>query len=240
MLKKFKTDLAAANAVCDRVETLLSVKKDALICIAGGDTPLQTMQELVRRSETGQIDFREAYFVGLDEWVGLGLETPGSCRATLFSQLFDKLVGLKKEHICFFDGKAEDLAEECDRIDQFVDKRGGIDFILLGIGMNGHLGFNEPGVQIDLNAHVVELDSVTKQVMSKYFEKDLPLTQGISLGMKQILASKEIVVLATGTKKAEIIQLTVETEPTPQIPATFMKKAKNAQFFVDEAAGSLV
>ncbi|MBE0094853.1 glucosamine-6-phosphate deaminase, partial [Raoultella planticola] len=108
------------------------------------------------------------------------------------------------------------------------------------IGMNGHIGFNEPGVPVDVNAHVVELDDVTKKVMSKYFDQDLPLTNGISLGMKQIKQAKEIIVAATGSKKAEIVELTMNSEPTANIPATLLKNATSTQFFVDQEAGARV
>ncbi|WP_088840825.1 glucosamine-6-phosphate deaminase [Listeria sp. ILCC797] len=240
MLKKFDDDKAVAIAISNQIESLLQEKPDALICIAGGDTPLKTMAELVRRNKNGQIDFSKAYFVGLDEWVGLGRETKGSCRQTLYDYFYDQLESINPDHVCFFDGKAKNLAVECKRIDHFIDERGGIDFILLGIGMNGHIGFNEPGVPVDVNAHVVELDDVTKKVMSKYFDQDLPLTNGISLGMKQIKQAKEIIVAATGSKKAEIVELTMNSEPTANIPATLLKNATSTQFFVDQEAGARV
>ncbi|WP_088825913.1 glucosamine-6-phosphate deaminase [Listeria goaensis] len=240
MLKKFDDDKAVAIAISNQIESLLQEKPDALICIAGGDTPLKTMAELVRRNKNGQIDFSKAYFVGLDEWVGLGRETKGSCRQTLYDYFYDQLENINPDHVCFFDGKAKNLAVECKRIDHFIDERGGIDFILLGIGMNGHIGFNEPGVPVDVNAHVVELDDVTKKVMSKYFDQDLPLTNGISLGMKQIKQAKEIIVAATGSKKAEIVELTMNSEPTANIPATLLKNATSTQFFVDQEAGARV
>lgn len=240
MLKKFQNDETLAKAVSDQIESLLQKKTDALICIAGGETPLKTMAELVRRNKKGKIDFSKAYFVGLDEWVGLGRETKGSCRQTLYDYFYDQLDNVQPDHICFFDGKASDLDNECKRIDTFIEERGGIDFILLGIGMNGHIGFNEPGVPVDVNAHVVDLDDVTKKVMSKYFDQDLPLTNGISLGMKQIEQAKEIVVAATGAKKAEIIERTIQSEPTTKIPATLLKNAPHTQFFVDQEAGARV
>ncbi len=240
MLKKFYDDKAVAIAISNQIEALLHEKPDALICIAGGDTPLKTMAELVRRNKKGQIDFSKAYFVGLDEWVGLGRETKGSCRQTLYDYFYDQLENVSPDNICFFDGKAKDLAAECKRIDDFIDERDGIDFILLGIGMNGHIGFNEPGVPVDVNAHVVELDDVTKKVMSKYFEQELPLTMGISLGMQQIEQAKEIIVAATGSKKAEIVERTMNTEPTAEIPATLLKNAASTQFFVDQEAGARV
>ncbi|HHQ0493220.1 TPA: glucosamine-6-phosphate deaminase [Listeria innocua] len=226
-----------AETVSQRIIELVKAKPASLICIAGGDTPLLTIEALIKASQAGEVDFSQTQFVGLDEWVGLGHETKGSCIQTLYDAFFDRLEDVSNEQICFFDGKAEDLAAECARVDAFIDERGGMDFILLGIGLNGHIGFNEPFVPVDVNCHVVELDAVTKRVMSKYFDTDLPLTQGISLGMKQILAAKEIYLVATGAKKVDIVKQVIEKAPTVAIPATLVKEA-NTTLVIDKVAAS--
>ncbi|MBC2141511.1 glucosamine-6-phosphate deaminase [Listeria innocua] len=226
-----------AETVSQRIIELVKAKPASLICIAGGDTPLLTIEALIKASQAGKVDFSQTQFVGLDEWVGLGRETKGSCIQTLYDAFFDRLEDVSNEQICFFDGKAEDLAAECARVDAFIDERGGMDFILLGIGLNGHIGFNEPFVPVDVNCHVVELDDVTKRVMSKYFDTDLPLTHGISLGMKQILAAKEIYLVATGAKKVDIVKQVIEKAPTVSIPATLVKEA-NTTLVIDKVAAS--
>ncbi|EAF5666262.1 glucosamine-6-phosphate deaminase [Listeria innocua] len=226
-----------AETVSQRIIELVKAKPASLICIAGGDTPLLTIEALIKASQAGKVDFSQTQFVGLDEWVGLGRETKGSCIQTLYDAFFDRLEDVSNEQICFFDGKAEDLAAECARVDAFIDERGGMDFILLGIGLNGHIGFNEPFVPVDVNCHVVELDDVTKRVMSKYFDTDLPLTHGISLGMKQILAAKEIYLVATGAKKVDIVKQVIEKAPTVAIPATLVKEA-NTTLVIDKVAAS--
>ncbi|EPT8859531.1 glucosamine-6-phosphate deaminase [Listeria innocua] len=226
-----------AETVSQRIIELVKAKPASLICIAGGDTPLLTIEALIKASQAGEVDFSETQFVGLDEWVGLGRETKGSCIQTLYDAFFDRLENVSGDQICFFDGKAKDLAAECARVDSFIDERGGMDFILLGIGLNGHIGFNEPFVPVDVNCHVVELDDVTKRVMSKYFDTDLPLTHGISLGMKQILAAKEIYLVATGAKKVDIVKQVIEKAPTVAIPATLVKEA-NTTLVVDKVAAS--
>ncbi len=235
----FKDSVEVSEAVAAEIIKIVNQKPNAVICIAGGDTPLPVMQELIREADQKKVDFSKAYFVGLDEWVGLGKETKGSCIQTLQDNLYGPL-GLREEQIIFFDGKTSDLEKELDRINTFIAKNG-LDFILLGIGMNGHIGFNEPGVKIDSEAQVVALDEVTTTVMTKYFDEQLPLTEGITLGFKQILAAKNIVLMATGVKKAEIVKKTVKTEPTNQLPATVLKLAeKEADFYLDEAAASLL
>ncbi|HHQ1268782.1 TPA: glucosamine-6-phosphate deaminase [Listeria innocua] len=226
-----------AETVSQRIIKLVKAKPASLICIAGGDTPLLTIEALIKASQAGEVDFSQTQFVGLDEWVGLGRETKGSCIQTLYDAFFDRLEDVSNEQICFFDGKSEDLAAECARVDAFIDERGGMDFILLGIGLNGHIGFNEPFVPVDVNCHVVELDDVTKRVMSKYFDTDLPLTHGISLGMKQILAAKEIYLVATGAKKVDIVKQVIEKAPTVAIPATLVKEA-NTTLVIDKVAAS--
>ncbi|HCJ4366381.1 TPA: glucosamine-6-phosphate deaminase [Listeria innocua] len=226
-----------AETVSQRIIELVKAKPASLICIAGGDTPLLTIEALIKASQAGEVDFSQTQYVGLDEWVGLGRETKGSCIQTLYDAFFDRLENVSGDQICFFDGKAKDLAAECARVDAFIDERGGMDFILLGIGLNGHIGFNEPFVPVDVNCHVVELDDVTKRVMSKYFDTDLPLTHGISLGMKQILAAKEIYLVATGAKKVDIVKQVIEKAPTVAIPATLVKEA-NTTLVIDKVAAS--
>ncbi|MBM5596130.1 glucosamine-6-phosphate deaminase [Listeria seeligeri] len=226
-----------AETISQKIIESVKEKPTSLICIAGGDTPLLTIEALIKANQAGEVDFSKTRFVGLDEWVGLGRETKGSCIQTLYDAFFDRLENVSSEQICFFDGQTVDFEAECARVDAFIEACGGIDFILLGIGLNGHIGFNEPFVPVDVNCHVVELDNVTKRVMSKYFDTDLPLTHGISLGMQQILTAKEIYLVATGEKKAEIVQQVIEKEPTVSIPATLVKQAI-ATLVLDEKAAS--
>ncbi|MBC1425052.1 glucosamine-6-phosphate deaminase [Listeria seeligeri] len=226
-----------AETISKKIIEIVKEKPTSLICIAGGDTPLLTIEALIKANQAGELDFSKTKFVGLDEWVGLGRETKGSCIQTLYDAFFDRLENVSSDQICFFDGQTADFEAECARVDAFIEACGGIDFILLGIGLNGHIGFNEPFVPVDVNCHVVELDNVTKRVMSKYFDTDLPLTHGISLGMQQILTAKEIYLVATGEKKAEIVQQVIEKEPTVSIPATLVKQAI-ATFVLDEAAAN--
>lgn len=225
------------HQIVKEIKELIEKKPTALLCIAGGDTPKPVMEKLVEASQNDEIDFSTCYFVGLDEWVGISKETDGSCYQTLDDYFFSKLKGVKPANICFFNGKATALDQECERINQFINKRQQIDYILLGIGMNGHLGFNEPGAEITKEAHVIELDMTTKQVMGKYFKTALPLEHGITLGLKQILNSGKIVLMATGEHKASMIAKIMNSEPTNQIPATLMKMAGSAvTLYLDQGA----
>lgn len=238
-VEKFVTVEALTNKVTEKMIKLLADKPEAVFCIAGGETPLPVMKKLIQLQKTNKIDFSKATFISLDEWIGLDRTTKGSCIQTLEDHLFQPL-GLRAEQIKFFDGKATNLTAELTKMNTFVAAYG-IDFILLGLGMNGHIGFNEPGVTTEANAQIVGLDEVTTTVMTKYFNEKLPLTQGITLGFRQILDANQIILMATGEKKAEIVKATIEGEPTSQVPSTILKQAQNeALFFVDRAAGKFI
>ena len=228
---------ALSAAVAQTVIETVAHKPDALICIAGGDTPLGVFKTLVNTCQQGKVDFSRTTFVGLDEWLGLGKTDKGSCREMVWGHFFNHL-NLRDDQICFFDGLTTDPLQECQRVDRFISAHGGIDIIVLGIGMNGHIGFNEPGVATDTHCHVVSLDEVTQAVSVKYFGKQLNIQQGISLGMKTILDAKSVVLMASGEKKAEIIAKTINTEPTPAIPATLLKPHRRLNIIVDKAAAS--
>ena len=214
-------------------------KPDSLLCLAGGHTPLRTFGFLVDAVKNGKVDFDRCKFVGLDEWVGLGRSVKGSCQETLYNSLFHRIL-IPKENICFFDGLAEDLGAECRRIDDFISTNGKIDLIMLGLGLNGHLGFNEPNVNVNLFSHVVELDEITKEVASKYFEEEVSIKKGISLGMQHIMDSDTIILIANGPKKAEIVKQTVERERTNKVPSSLIRDLPNVQLFLDKGAASLL
>lgn len=228
---------ALCAAVAQEVIDCVAAKPDALICIAGGDTPLGVFAALVEASRAGRVDFSRARFVGLDEWLGLGREDKGSCREMVWHHFFDKLT-LREEQICFFDGLTTDPAAECQRVDAFIATHQQIDVIVLGVGMNGHIGFNEPGVSVDNHCHVVNLDPITQAVSVKYFGEPLNVQQGISLGIKTILAARRIILMASGENKSAIVAKTVQSEIGADIPSTLIKNHANASLMVDSAAGS--
>lgn len=120
------------------------------MCFAGGHTPLQTYKNLVERNQKGEVDFSKTHFFLLDEWVGIGRETFGSCIQTLDDELFNHLDIDYKKQVHYFDCNATDINSEVVRINDLIKSLNGLDITLLGIGMNGHLGFNEPGVDEDM------------------------------------------------------------------------------------------
>jgi len=214
-------------------------KPNAVLCLAGGDTPRKTYEYIVDAHNSGKADFSSVTFIGLDEFVGIGREDQGSCLEFLYQSLFIPMK-IRDENIHFFDAKHSDLASECKRIDDVIFEMGGIDIILLGVGMNGHLGFNEPGVSFDHYSHVIDLDETSKTVGQKYFIGGRELSKGITLGIQHIMESKIAILIANGSKKANIIQKTLDEPVTNSIPSTVLKNHKESYLFVDKEASSSV
>lgn len=199
---------------------------ESLLCLAGGDTPIGTYKILVQAHLDGVVNFSKCKFVGLDEWVGLDSKSPGSCRSYLQQHLFDPM-HIKEENIYFFHSLSPDLQAELDRINSFVEMNGPIDISLLGVGVNGHLGFNEPYSSIDDNAHIVNLDETTQEVGKKYFGGESTKTQGITLGLKQLLQSKCIIVVASGPSKIPAINALKKGTYKLEMPVTALNGHPN-------------
>jgi glucosamine-6-phosphate isomerase len=214
-------------------------KPTAVLCLATGETPLGAYAEFVRQAKMQRIDFSGIRFVGLDEWVGIPPSNPGSCHYFLHRHLF-KPLQIEPRQIHLFDGMASDLQEVCTRMDEHIAELGGIDFLVAGIGINGHIGLNEPGVSLDLQAHVVDLEPVTKQTAQKYFQGETPLSQGVTLGIRQIMEARTVVLMANGARKTDIIQAAIEQPVSNSVPASVLQQHSNSLFFLDaEAAAQL-
>ena len=125
-------------------------------------------------------------------------------------------------------------------MDKFIGEKNGIDIMLVGIGMNGHIGFNEPGASFVNLSHVIELDEITKSVGQKYFTEKMELGKGITIGFKHLLNAKKVFLMANGSKKAEVIKKTVERPVTENFPASIMQQHENGVILVDDEAASLL
>lgn len=235
----FDTHEALSLAVANEIVRRLTEKPNAVICLATGDTPLRAYQILVKLITTQNIDVSKAHFVALDEWVGVPPTNPGSCRYFLTKNLFDPLK-INADHIHLFDALSSDIRKECTTMNESLKKLGGIDLMIVGIGMNGHVGFNEPGVSINNYAHVIELDEITQSVGQKYFSQPMKLSQGITMGWQNILEARTVILMANGQKKADIIKRAVEEAISENCPATILRKHADSYFYLDkEAAGKL-
>ncbi|MBC1473857.1 glucosamine-6-phosphate deaminase [Listeria grandensis] len=227
------------EAMSDAATTLVIEKfKQAptgLYCFAGGDTPVGTLRRLVAAHKSGEIDLQKAYFVELDEWIGLDGADEGSCLYYLEKELFGP-AQIDASHYHYFNAKSADLEGECQAADKFIEGHGGLALILLGVGVNGHLGFNEPGVSFENYAHIIDLDSTTQSVGQKYFTQEVDRTKGITLGVKHILEAKTAVLVANGEKKTAAIAHLLEEKVTNDWPVTVLRNHNSAFIFVDQKA----
>jgi glucosamine-6-phosphate isomerase len=215
-------------------------QKEPAICVASGDSPRGIYSRLAEWRQQEKLDISSWYFVGLDEWLGLDRNDPGSCRYLLDRQLFGPL-GVKEERICFFDGRTADPETECARVEAFIRSRGGLSLAILGLGMNGHIGLNEPGSSPGTRAHVSLLQETTKQVAQKYFSEfgaPPPLTRGITLGLGTIREAKSLLLIASGKKKAAIVRECLEEPPNNLKPASLLLDHPQLSIYLDQGAAS--
>lgn len=239
LIRQFPTYNELSRHTAEHIAACLRRKPDATICLASGDTPTQTYRVLKQLTEENALDWQRCTFVGLDEWVGLGPDDEGSCTFYLYRDLFLPL-GIRPDQIRFFNAKASDLVLECRLMDAFIAEHGGLDLLLVGIGMNGHIALNEPGTSFSLYSHVVELDEVTKAVGQKYFLEETVLTRGITLGLQHLMDAREVILLANGARKAAILRDALTGPVSEQLPASILQRHPNAHVWLDTDAAQLL
>ena len=238
-VKIFLDNQLLSDYLAEQMIELILSKPNALICFASGNSPRNTASCFVQKVKDRNIDVSSFSFIGLDEWVGVPPTLSGSCHNDFNNWLFEPL-GIKKTQYHLFDGMSSNLDEECRLMDAFIQAHDGIDMMVVGIGLNGHIGFNEPGSSFDHKSHVVPLDEITATVGQKYFAQPMKLEHGITLGFQHLLAAKKVYLIANGTAKAEVIEKAVEGDVTSSFPASVMQLHPNGFILVDEAAASLL
>jgi glucosamine-6-phosphate deaminase len=227
------------RAAADIVLNQIKLKPDSLICLTSGDTPAGIYKLLVEDAKQGRADFSACYFVGLDEWVGMDKNDAGSCTNFLYETFFTP-ARIDPSRMMIFDAKAANLDASCAAMDNFIKEKGPLAIMLVGIGMNGHIGLNEPGADFNSYAHHSALAPVTIEVGQKYFTHQTQLTEGITLGLKHLQEAKIPMLLASGIKKANIIKLALQGEVTNQVPASIFQTLPSAYVMLDEDAASLL
>jgi len=238
-LKVFTNNNALSREAAAEMITTIKQKPTAVLCMASGSTPVLTYKYFVETVLQEKIDLSKVTFIGLDEWLGIPPDNEGSCHYFFQQHLFQYLA-FASNNIHLFNALAEQPLKECKKMDAIIAGKGGIDLMLVGIGMNGHIGFNEPGVSFALYSHIITLDETTVTVGQKYFTKTTALSQGITLGLQHLMESKKVLLLANGKNKAQIIQQTIEGGVTNEIPATIMKQHQNSIVMLDEEAAALL
>ena len=198
----------------------LQVKPDSVLGLATGGSPVGMYEELVKRQQGGEISFKDVKTFNLDEYVGLEQSNPASYWTFMHDVLFDH-VDIKAENIHLPNGMAADLAVECQQYDATIEAAGGIDLQLLGIGVNGHIGFNEPGTPFTSLTNIVELTESTRTENAIYFNNpaDVP-THAITMGIQSIMNAKAIVLIAFGAKKLEAMDKLRSGIVTEDFPAS--------------------
>jgi len=228
-----------SKQVADDIAGIIQTAPEPLICVASGDSPKGLYKEWKQQQEKKIIDVRNWHFLGLDEWIGLSENDEGSCRYMLNRDLFLPL-NIHPEKICCFDGNTKDTTAECNRVENYIHQHAGIDIAILGLGMNGHIGLNEPGTSPLLYSHVSTIHPVTNAVGQKYFSKPQQLTQGITLGIATLMKAKYLFLLVSGQKKAGILKQAIEDDVTEQLPATLLRSHPQFYIYTDKDAASML
>lgn len=220
------------------IETIIN-KPGAVITLATGDSPKRAYQHFVEKVIQHGVDISQVFFAGLDEWVDVAPTNPGSCHFFLHQYIFSPLKLAASQYQLF--KSAGDTAEaDCQQMNQALAAKGGIDLMVVGVGMNGHIGFNEPGASLENEAHVAQLEPVTLQVGQKYFDGKTPIQKGMTLGLKQVMGARALLAMANGEKKASIMQTALEGTISNQVPISLIRQHINGIVMLDEAAASLL
>lgn len=226
------------KAAADVLRLVTSIE-NPLLCPTSGSTPAALYGALVQQLQKQRIDYSRWRFVGLDEWAGMNGTDQGSCRDFVDQELFHPL-GIKEERICFFNGRAADLEKECNRVEHFIEQYGGITLAVVGLGLNGHVGMNEPGTPVSLRSHAAQIAEETRRIGQKYFNEPKELSQGLTLGLATLLDAEHIFLLANGSKKAGIVKRIVEENESEQLPATLLKRHNYFSIYLDAQAAALL
>ena len=212
-----------AVQAADIMTDVIMANPSAVIGLATGSSPVGMYAELAKRCRDGEISFKNIKSVNLDEYVGLGEESDQSYVYFMKDNLFGK-VDIKLENTNLPNGLAEDTLAECKRYDELIASLGGVDIQVLGIGNNGHIGFNEPSDVFPYGTSVVDLTDSTIEANSRFFaSRDLVPTKAISMGIGQIMSAKKILLIAMGKAKSEILEAAIFGEVTPRVPASILR-----------------
>lgn len=216
-----KMSRRAANVIAAQLIT----KPDSVLGLATGSSPLGIYENLINAYKAGDLDFSQVKSINLDEYVGLSPEHDQSYRYFMDKNLFDQ-VNIDKNNTYVPDGLTNDHVTFCKGYDKLVEQLGGIDLQLLGIGFNGHIGFNEPGDSFDMDTHCVDLTPSTMEANSRFFPNGGMPTQALTMGLKSIFSAKTILLIA-GPEKYDIVKKALTGPVTPQVPASILQLHPN-------------
>ena len=222
----------AANIISAQI----ILKPDSVIGLATGSTPIGTYEQLIEWCKKGELDFSQVTTINLDEYKGLSGDNDQSYRYFMNTHLFDK-INIDKAKTFVPNGLEADSAKACREYNDIINGSGGIDLQLLGLGHNGHIGFNEPGEAFEKETHCVDLTKSTIDANKRFFEKeeDVP-RQAYTMGIKSIMQAKRILVVVSGADKADIVAKAFTGPVTPEVPASVLQLHNDVTLVGDEAA----
>lgn len=227
-IQHFDSEKSLAAAASQIILQAIQKKPNLLLCSATGNTPTLTYQALVAQKSLFPAD--QLRIFKLDEWGGVPIDHPGTCESYMQQQLIRPL-NISPDRYFSFQSKPADPQQECARIQQLLQQEGPIDLCVLGLGVNGHLAFNEPGAFLQPHCHIAQL---TEDSLGHSMAKDMQEVKlyGLTLGMSDILAAREIVLLISGPSKVEITQRLLEAKISSQLPASFLHLHSNVKVFI--------
>ena len=219
----------------------VSSHPDCVLGLATGSTPIGLYRCLVEDCEAGALSFKDVTSFNLDEYRGLPKEHPESYWSFMHRNLFDH-VNIRPEAINLPDGTNPDAEDACAKYNQIIHAVGGIDLQLLGIGHDGHIGFNEPGEAFELETHCVNLTAETIEANKRFFDGNVDLVpkQAYTMGIKTIMQARKVLMVANGAGKAEIIKKAFFGPVTPEVPASILQMHPDFTLVGDEEALSLI
>ena len=227
--------IAVAKIFTDEVKN----NPDCVLGLATGATPIPTYKNIISTYEKGGISFKDVKTYNLDEYCDLPKDDKNSYYTFMHEQLFNGL-DILEENVHFLDGNADDCEKECKRYDDEINNAGGIDIQLLGIGNNAHIGFNEPADEFTTGSFKVKLTDSTIEANKIYFDENPMPHYALTMGIKQIMSAKKVILIATGPKKAEAIKNMIEGPVTAHVPASVLQEHEDVLIFLDEDAASLL
>lgn len=226
----------AANEMAESIKS----NPEIVLGLATGGTPVGMYKELIRMYNEGELDFSKVTSINLDEYVGLPGDHDQSYRYFMNTNLFNH-INIDKNKTFVPNGLAKDFEEECKSYDARIQDMGGIDLQLLGLGANGHIGFNEPGEALSVGTHLTDLKESTIEANARFFDSidDVP-RKAITMGLGGIMKAKNIMVIASGEGKAEVVKAMMSGKITTEIPATMLQMHRDVVLIVDEDAAKLL
>lgn len=233
----FATVDEVADAAVREVAAAIRLNPSLVLGLPTGRTPLRLYDRLVAWEHAGRVSFSRVTTFNLDEFVGLGATDAGSYRAYMERHLFGRL-RRRPHHVHFLDGTALDYAEELKCYDRALKRAGGIDLQILGLGANGHVGFNEPGASLDAHSHRVRLHARTREANADLFDGDVRRVprEALTVGMSAIMCARRALMLATGREKASAVAAMIKGPLTTRLPASFLQLHRDAVGLFDRQA----